>query len=102
MPSLDVIDADYGPHTTALPDGYHHTAQDTIDKISAKSLQISADLFLETIRLINQRLTKAAQRLLTRDSINLWPFLPSCSRSATLIEWIGFHAAACSCCSRSS
>ncbi|HEV2647497.1 MAG TPA: M28 family peptidase [Acidobacteriaceae bacterium] len=54
VPSLDVIDPDYGPHTTALPDGYHHTPQDTIDKISAKSLQISADLFLETIRLINQ------------------------------------------------
>ena len=53
VPSLDVIDVDYGPHTNATPDGYHHTAQDTIDKISAKSLQISADLFLETIRLIN-------------------------------------------------
>ena len=54
VPSLDVIDVDYGPHTNATPDGYHHTAQDTIDKISPKSLQISADLFLETIRLINQ------------------------------------------------
>ena len=53
VPSLDVIDIDYGPHTAATPDGYHHTAQDTIDKISPKSLQISADLFLETIRLIN-------------------------------------------------
>ena len=53
VPSLDVIDVDYGPHTNATPDGYHHTAQDTIDKISPKSLQISADLFLETIRLIN-------------------------------------------------
>jgi glutaminyl-peptide cyclotransferase len=55
VPSLDVIDVDYGPHTASMPDGYHHTAQDTIDKISPKSLQISADLFLETIRLINQR-----------------------------------------------
>ena len=54
VPSLDVIDVDYGPHTNATPDGYHHTAQDTIDKISPKSLQISADLFLETIRLIDQ------------------------------------------------
>jgi Zn-dependent M28 family amino/carboxypeptidase len=53
VPSLDVIDVDYGPHTAATPDGYHHTAQDTIDKISPKSLQISANLFLETIRLIN-------------------------------------------------
>jgi Zn-dependent M28 family amino/carboxypeptidase len=55
VPSLDVIDADYGAHTSAMPDGYHHIDQDTIDKISPKSLQISADLFLETIRLIDQR-----------------------------------------------
>ena len=55
IPALDVIDVDYGPHTAATPDGYHHTAQDTIDKISPKSLQISLDLFLESIRLINQR-----------------------------------------------
>jgi Zn-dependent M28 family amino/carboxypeptidase len=55
IPALDVIDVDYGPHTAATPDGYHHTAQDTIDKISPQSLQISADLFLESIRLINQR-----------------------------------------------
>ncbi len=52
---LDVIDYDYGPHTSALPDGYHHTAQDTIDKISAQSLQISGDLLLELIKLIDQR-----------------------------------------------
>ena len=55
VPSLDVIDSDYGPHTAQLPDGYHHTAQDTLDKISAKSLQTSADLLLETIRLVNQQ-----------------------------------------------
>ena len=55
VPSLDVIDVNYGPATNASPDGYHHTAQDTIDKISPKSLQISADLFLESIRLINLR-----------------------------------------------
>jgi glutaminyl-peptide cyclotransferase len=55
IPALDVIDVDYGPHTAATPDGYHHTAQDTIDKLSPQSLQISLDLFLESIRLINQR-----------------------------------------------
>jgi len=55
VPVLDIIDYDYGPHNNATPDGYHHTAQDTIDKVSPKSLQVSADLFLETIRLINQR-----------------------------------------------
>jgi len=55
VPVLDIIDIDYGPHTERTPDGYHHTAQDTIDKLSPKSLQISADLFLESIALINQR-----------------------------------------------
>jgi len=55
VPVLDVIDAHYGPSTDSAPDGYHHTAQDTLDKISAKSLQISGDLLLEMIRLINQR-----------------------------------------------
>jgi hypothetical protein len=55
VPSIDIIDVDYGPHTQATPDGYHHTAQDTMDKISAQSLQISADLFLELVRLIDQR-----------------------------------------------
>ncbi len=53
VPVLDLIDYDYGPHTQELPDGYHHTAQDTIDKISAKSLQTTGDLLLEIIRLIN-------------------------------------------------
>ena len=55
VPSIDIIDVDYGPHSQKTPDGYHHTAQDTIDKISAKSLQTSADLFIAMIRLINQR-----------------------------------------------
>ncbi|WP_263376282.1 M28 family peptidase [Granulicella aggregans] len=55
VPVLDIGDFDYGPHTAQMPDGYHHTAQDTMDKISAKSLQTSADLFLEMIHLINER-----------------------------------------------
>jgi Zn-dependent M28 family amino/carboxypeptidase len=50
VPSIDIIDLDYGPNNS-----YHHTAQDTMDKISAKSLTISGDVFLETIRLVNQR-----------------------------------------------
>jgi len=53
--AIDVIDADYGPHTPQLPDGWHHTADDTIDKISAKSLSIVGDVFVESIRLINRR-----------------------------------------------
>jgi glutaminyl-peptide cyclotransferase len=50
VPSIDVIDLDYGPNNS-----YHHTVQDTIDKISAHSLAIDGDVFMETIRLINQR-----------------------------------------------
>ena len=48
---IDVIDLDYGP---LGPDGvaspnYHHTMQDTIDKISAKSLQIVGDVALSLV-----------------------------------------------------
>ena len=50
VPSIDVIDLDYGPNNS-----YHHTAQDTLDKISARSLTIDGDVFLETIRLIDLR-----------------------------------------------
>ena len=50
VPSIDIIDLDYGPNNS-----YHHTAQDTMDKISAHSLQIDGDVILETIRLIDER-----------------------------------------------
>jgi len=48
--SIDVIDLDYGPNNS-----YHHTAADTLDKISAHSLTIDGDVFMETIRLIDLR-----------------------------------------------
>jgi Zn-dependent M28 family amino/carboxypeptidase len=50
VPSIDVIDLDYGPNNS-----YHHTAQDTMDKVSAHSLTVDGDVFLESIRLLNQR-----------------------------------------------
>ena len=50
VPSIDIIDLDYGPNNS-----YHHTAQDTMDKISAQSLTIDGDVFMETIRLIDQK-----------------------------------------------
>jgi glutaminyl-peptide cyclotransferase len=50
VPSIDVIDINYGPNHS-----YHHTAKDTMDKISAKSLTIDGDVFMETIRLIDLR-----------------------------------------------
>ncbi|HEY0263793.1 MAG TPA: M28 family peptidase [Granulicella sp.] len=55
VPVLDVIDIDYGPRTMTAPDGWHHTDQDTLDKISARSLTISGELILEIMRLLNQR-----------------------------------------------
>jgi Zn-dependent M28 family amino/carboxypeptidase len=50
VPSIDVIDLNYGPNNS-----YHHTAKDTIDKVSAHSLTIDGDVLFETIRMINQR-----------------------------------------------
>lgn len=46
----DVIDLDYGPNNS-----WHHTVQDTMDKLSQKSLTIVGDTFLESIRLLNQQ-----------------------------------------------
>ena len=53
VPVLDVIDYKYG--TTFNEEAYHHTEQDTMDKLSANSLQVSADLFVELVKLIDQR-----------------------------------------------
>lgn len=50
VPVADIIDYSYGYNNA-----YHHTTQDTIDKLSPQSLQISGDVILETIRLINGR-----------------------------------------------
>ena len=48
MPVADLIDIDYG-----FNNSYHHTTQDTVDKLSIDSLKISGDVILETIRLLN-------------------------------------------------
>ena len=53
VPILDMIDYEYG--TARDPEAFHHTDKDTLDKLSARSLQISADLFLATIKLINEK-----------------------------------------------
>ncbi len=55
VPSLDIIDLDYGPPTAEHPEGgYHHTELDTLDKVSPHSLETAADLFLAMLPLINQ------------------------------------------------
>ncbi|RRA48683.1 M28 family peptidase [Acidipila sp. EB88] len=48
VPCVDIIDIDYGPN-----DSYHHTAQDTLDKLSAHSLTISGTVIEQTIRLLD-------------------------------------------------
>ncbi|HET9181029.1 MAG TPA: M28 family metallopeptidase [Candidatus Angelobacter sp.] len=50
VPVADLIDFTYGYNNS-----FHHTTQDTIDKLSPKSLQVTGDVILETIRLINGR-----------------------------------------------
>ena len=50
VPCADVIDMPYGYN-----DVFHHTPQDTMDKLSPKSLEIVGDTILETIRLLDQR-----------------------------------------------
>jgi Zn-dependent M28 family amino/carboxypeptidase len=50
-PALDLIDFDYGPH-----DGtYWHTAKDTMDKLSAHSLQVVGDVLVEALRRLEKR-----------------------------------------------
>ncbi len=50
VPTADVIDLDYGYNNV-----FHHTPQDTMDKLSPKSLEIVGDTILETIHLLDQR-----------------------------------------------
>jgi glutaminyl-peptide cyclotransferase len=50
IPVADIIDLDYG-----FDNLYHHTTQDTADKCSAESLQVVADVVMETIRALNTR-----------------------------------------------
>jgi glutaminyl-peptide cyclotransferase len=50
VPVADIIDIDYGYNNV-----FHHTTQDTIDKLSPRSLEISGDVIWETMQLVNER-----------------------------------------------
>jgi glutaminyl-peptide cyclotransferase len=50
VPSADLIDFDYGYN-----DVFHHTIDDTVDKLSPKSLEIVGTVTLETVRMVNHR-----------------------------------------------
>jgi Zn-dependent M28 family amino/carboxypeptidase len=44
VPVVDLIDLDFGPNNR-----YHHTLDDTLDKVSPRSMQIVGEVVLETI-----------------------------------------------------
>jgi hypothetical protein len=48
LPVMDFIDLDYGYNNS-----FHHTVEDTMDKLSPKSLEISGDVMLGTLALLN-------------------------------------------------
>jgi glutaminyl-peptide cyclotransferase len=50
VPSVDLIDMDYG-----YADSFHHTPQDTMDKLSPRSLEIVGDVILETVHLLDTK-----------------------------------------------
>jgi Zn-dependent M28 family amino/carboxypeptidase len=50
VPSADLIDLDYGYGNV-----FHHTPQDTMDKLSPKSMEIVGRVILETVRLLNEK-----------------------------------------------
>lgn len=50
VPVVDMIDIDYG-----YANAYHHTTEDTMDKLSPQSLAIAGDVVLETIQMLNAR-----------------------------------------------
>ena len=50
VPCADLIDLDYGYGNV-----FHHTPQDTLDKLSPKSLEIAGSVILETMRAVDSR-----------------------------------------------
>ena len=50
IPSVDLIDLDYGGIRT-----YWHTAEDTLDKVSAESLQVVGEVLLEAVAELDRR-----------------------------------------------
>ncbi len=50
VPCVDLIDLEYGYSNV-----FHHTPQDTLDKLSPKSLQIVGSVILETVRLLDKK-----------------------------------------------
>jgi glutaminyl-peptide cyclotransferase len=58
VPAVDIIDLEYPDESMR----YWHTAEDTIDKVSAKSLQVVGDVLLEALKGIEARVTGPPSR----------------------------------------
>ena len=50
VPSADLIDLDYGYENV-----FHHTPQDTLDKLSPKSIEIVGSVILETVHMLDTK-----------------------------------------------
>lgn len=50
VPCADIIDLDYGYNNV-----FHHSVDDTMDKLSPKSLQIAGDVILQTVWMLDTR-----------------------------------------------
>jgi glutaminyl-peptide cyclotransferase len=50
VPSADLIDFNYGYNNV-----FWHTTQDTVDKLSPKSLEIVGTVTLETVRMLDKK-----------------------------------------------
>jgi Zn-dependent M28 family amino/carboxypeptidase len=50
VPSADLIDLEYGYGNV-----FHHTPQDTMDKLSPKSIEIVGKVILETVRMLDKK-----------------------------------------------
>lgn len=50
VPSADLIDLDYGYGNV-----FHHTPQDTLDKLSPKSIEIVGSVILQTIQILDKK-----------------------------------------------
>jgi glutaminyl-peptide cyclotransferase len=50
VPCADIIDLDYGYNNV-----FHHSVEDTMDKLSPKSLQIAGDVILQTVWMLDSR-----------------------------------------------
>jgi glutaminyl-peptide cyclotransferase len=57
VPCADLIDLDYGYGNV-----FHHTPQDTLDKLSPKSIEIVGNVILQTVELLDKKTENREQR----------------------------------------